>query len=252
MSPLLEDKPVTLCYLDLQLLASCSLNSIAEARASSFSCGFSLSDVGLYHLSSHRAELLRLQAALLVCAGAVRDEGSKEHNSVHQVTGMHTVSARFTTMAVLCSKVSIDKASIARLAIIFNPVHRHRISPFNMLLKLVYFSVLAALQVRSETVGYFDSDFCADGSGLEDCYAEADSFLSTCITDKCAGGSGACAKSCNGDAACIQRNCPNLGIDCMKACECVQLTKQIQCAAESCWNQVSRPHPTISTTSSND
>lgn len=115
VTSLLEDKPVTLCCLDLQLLASCSLDSIAEARAYSPSSGSSLSDVGLYHLSSHRAELLRLQAALLVCTGVFRYEASKDHNSVRQMTGMNTVSARFTTMAVLCSKASIDRASRSRL-----------------------------------------------------------------------------------------------------------------------------------------
>lgn len=150
VSPLLEDKPVTLCCLDLQLLASCSLNSIAEARAYRSSGNPSLSDVGLYHLSSHRAELLRLQAALLVCVGVVRDEGSKEHNSVHQVTGMYTVSARFTTMAVLCSKISIDKTSISRLIIVPSCVHQNII-----------------FQHVAQTGGLFRS--CCTSSTIRDC-----------------------------------------------------------------------------------
>ncbi|KAM0713929.1 hypothetical protein Q7P37_010891 [Cladosporium fusiforme] len=107
-----------------------------------------------------------------------------------------------------------------------------------MLLKTACLILSVAHLVKSEAVGYFDSDHCVDNAGMKDCYADADSYLSTCITKNCAGGSDACAASCGGNAACIQSNCPNLGIDCINACECVRATKEIECAAQSCWNQV--------------
>jgi hypothetical protein len=108
-----------------------------------------------------------------------------------------------------------------------------------MLLRPPCALLLFAFIARSETVGYFDSDLCVDSAGFEDCYAEVDSWLSTCVNKNCAGGDDACTKACGGDVTCMVKNCPNLGSDCVSACECVQHTKEIECVAQSCWNQVS-------------
>lgn len=90
----------------------------------------------------------------------------------------------------------------------------------------------------AKEVGHFQSSDCVDPSGLESCYQDADQGFTSCVTNNCAGGSKGCTESCNGNPACVQSKCPDLGIDCINACECVKNTDYIECAATSCWNQV--------------
>lgn len=108
-----------------------------------------------------------------------------------------------------------------------------------MLFRSVYILPSFAIIAYSDTVGNFDSDLCVDSAGFKNCFAEADSWLSSCINKNCAGGGDACTKACNGDATCMVEQCPNLGSDCVSACECTQHEKEIACVSQSCWNQVS-------------
>ncbi|KAE8420255.1 hypothetical protein BDV36DRAFT_281582 [Aspergillus pseudocaelatus] len=90
----------------------------------------------------------------------------------------------------------------------------------------------------AKQVGYFQSSDCVDSSGFESCYQDADQDFASCVNNNCAGGSKGCTESCNGNPACVQSKCPDLGIDCINACECVKNTDYIECTATSCWNQV--------------
>ncbi|KAJ5889616.1 hypothetical protein N7504_010426 [Penicillium tannophilum] len=105
--------------------------------------------------------------------------------------------------------------------------------------KLVLSLLISAGLVAADSVGYFDdTSICADSKGLAKCYERADTSLSSCINNNCAGGGTECYNYCNGDTTCMQSQCPNLGTDCMNACSCVQAVNQIDCIASSCWNQV--------------
>lgn len=105
--------------------------------------------------------------------------------------------------------------------------------------KLVLSLLVSAGSLAADSVGYFDdTSICADSKGLSKCYDKADTSLSSCINNNCAGGGADCYKSCNGVTTCMQSQCPNLGTDCMNACSCVQAVNQIDCIASSCWNQV--------------
>ncbi|KAE8137798.1 hypothetical protein BDV38DRAFT_83953 [Aspergillus pseudotamarii] len=95
-----------------------------------------------------------------------------------------------------------------------------------------------AITTVAKQVGHFQSPDCVDPSGFESCYQDADQGFTSCVNNHCAGGSRGCTESCNGDPACVQSKCPDLGIDCINACECVKNTDYIDCAATSCWNQV--------------
>ena len=64
-------------------------------------------------------------------------------------------------------------------------------------------------------VGYFDADVCVDSSGMEKCYADAESSWSDCIND----------------------NCEGQGTDCHNVCSCIRTNHEINCAASHCWNQ---------------
>ncbi|KAE8383859.1 hypothetical protein BDV26DRAFT_2565 [Aspergillus bertholletiae] len=97
-------------------------------------------------------------------------------------------------------------------------------------------AIFATLTLTKE-IGYFQSSDCVDASGFESCYEDADQIFASCVNNNCAG-SKACVDSCGGDSTCVLSKCPNLGIDCVKACDCVKNTDYIQCAATSCWNQV--------------
>ncbi|KAF9252506.1 hypothetical protein DTO027I6_2959 [Penicillium roqueforti] len=100
-------------------------------------------------------------------------------------------------------------------------------------------SLAASRIVLAEKVGYFDdSSVCADPKGLKTCYEDADTSYASCINNNCAGGDPACYKACNGDSSCMASQCPNLGIDCINVCECIKNANEIDCMAESCWNQV--------------
>ena len=101
-------------------------------------------------------------------------------------------------------------------------------------------SSFATITVAKQ-VGYFQSSDCVDSSGFESCYQDADQGFASCVNNNCAGGNKACTESCNGDPACVQSKCPDLGIDCINACECVKNTDYIECTATSCWNQVRKP-----------
>ncbi|OGM42327.1 hypothetical protein ABOM_007886 [Aspergillus bombycis] len=101
----------------------------------------------------------------------------------------------------------------------------------------VYLASFATLAAAKQ-VGYFQSSDCVDSSGFESCYQNADQAFASCVNNNCAGGNKACTESCNGDPACVQSKCPDLGIDCINACECVKNTDYIECTATSCWNQV--------------
>ncbi|KAE8363827.1 hypothetical protein BDV27DRAFT_3616 [Aspergillus caelatus] len=90
----------------------------------------------------------------------------------------------------------------------------------------------------AKQVGYFQSSDCVDSSGFESCYQDADQDFASCVNNNCAGGSKGCTESCNGNPACVQSKCPDLGIDCINACECLKNTDYIECTATSCWNQV--------------
>ncbi|OJK03270.1 hypothetical protein ASPACDRAFT_40593 [Aspergillus aculeatus ATCC 16872] len=92
--------------------------------------------------------------------------------------------------------------------------------------------------VVSKQAGYFDSSDCVAPSALESCYDDASEYYAQCITNNCAGGSDECYKACGGDAACMQSQCPDLGIDCINVCGCVKTSREIDCAASACWNQV--------------
>ncbi|KEQ68045.1 hypothetical protein M436DRAFT_86716 [Aureobasidium namibiae CBS 147.97] len=81
----------------------------------------------------------------------------------------------------------------------------------------------------------FDYSTCIDKTGFEKCYDSADSALTSCISNNCGGS--VCVKSCNNDPNCVLQNCPDLGLDCIYACECIRNTKRVACAAESCWNR---------------
>lgn len=105
--------------------------------------------------------------------------------------------------------------------------------------KLVLPLLISAGSAAADSVGYFDdTSICADSKGLAKCYERADTSLSSCINNNCAGGGTECYNYCNGDTTCMQSQCPNLGTDCMNACSCVQAVNQIDCIASSCWNQV--------------
>ncbi|KAE8155139.1 hypothetical protein BDV25DRAFT_38002 [Aspergillus avenaceus] len=102
------------------------------------------------------------------------------------------------------------------------------------------FPVLASALLSiatSKEVGYFDSSECVDRSAFESCYEKADQYLASCISNNCVGGSDSCSDACGGSVTCIQNKCPNLGVDCMKACDCAKTVEYIDCIATSCWNQ---------------
>lgn len=103
------------------------------------------------------------------------------------------------------------------------------------------FSLLAAARLSAaDQVGYFeDSSIVADPEGLAKCYDDAQDYYTTCINKNCSGGDEECSKACNGDVSCMEQQCPNLGIDCMNACGCVQATDNVACIAAHGWNQVS-------------
>ncbi|KAJ5757321.1 uncharacterized protein N7511_006015 [Penicillium nucicola] len=109
-----------------------------------------------------------------------------------------------------------------------------------MVCQLRLFLALGALasSALSEKVGYFDASVCADTKGFTSCYKAADAEYTSCVKDNCAGGSQACYDSCDGSVACMNKQCPGLGIDCINACGCQQSAHQIDCAGASCWNQV--------------
>ncbi|RAL10728.1 uncharacterized protein BO97DRAFT_479076 [Aspergillus homomorphus CBS 101889] len=90
----------------------------------------------------------------------------------------------------------------------------------------------------TKQVGYFESSNCAAPSALESCYSEADDYYARCVNENCAGGSEECYNSCGGNASCMQSKCPNLGIDCINVCGCVKTSREVDCAASACWNQV--------------
>lgn len=75
--------------------------------------------------------------------------------------------------------------------------------------------VLADLGIAAQ-VGYFDSKSCADPSGMESCYADAESAWGDCINDNCRGQS----------------------IDCNNVCSCIRTQAEIDCAAAHCWDKV--------------
>ncbi|KAI1090483.1 hypothetical protein F5B19DRAFT_463213 [Rostrohypoxylon terebratum] len=70
--------------------------------------------------------------------------------------------------------------------------------------------------VLAATVGYFNSESCADPSGLAECYESASIEWSNCVNNTCAG----------------------QNIDCDNVCSCVQTQSQLDCAGKHCWNQV--------------
>ncbi|KAI8965135.1 hypothetical protein F5Y11DRAFT_313941 [Daldinia sp. FL1419] len=87
-----------------------------------------------------------------------------------------------------------------------------RLSPSSFL----FATALTAATVSAEAIGYFDSESCVDPIGLGQCYAEADEWLSDCVTNRCKG----------------------QNIDCINVCHCVTTQNQIDCAGAHCWNQV--------------
>ncbi|KAE8344891.1 hypothetical protein BDV24DRAFT_171387 [Aspergillus arachidicola] len=93
-------------------------------------------------------------------------------------------------------------------------------------------AAIATTAVAKE-VGYFQSSDCVDSSGFESCYQDADQGFASCVSNNCAGGSKGCVESCGGNPECVQSKCPNLGIDCINACDCVKNTEYIECAATS-------------------
>lgn len=91
----------------------------------------------------------------------------------------------------------------------------------------------------ADQVGYFeDSSIVADPEGLAKCYDTAETSYTNCINKNCSSGDDECSKSCNGDVSCMEQQCPNLGVDCMNACGCVQAQDNIGCIASYGWNQV--------------
>ncbi|KXG50482.1 uncharacterized protein PGRI_069730 [Penicillium griseofulvum] len=106
--------------------------------------------------------------------------------------------------------------------------------PSRALLALV---ALSSLSLAKE-VGYFEPSSCADPKSLTICYEKVDANYSNCVNNNCAGGGQACYNSCGGSTSCMNEKCPGLGLDCIKACECEKSALQIDCAGQSCWNQV--------------
>ncbi|KAF7558496.1 hypothetical protein G7046_g5667 [Stylonectria norvegica] len=64
--------------------------------------------------------------------------------------------------------------------------------------------------------GYFDSKNCVDPSGFESCYEAAEKYRSDCFSKNCHGGDRDCENNCN----------------------CVLSLAALDCAGQSCWNQV--------------
>ncbi|KAI1799908.1 hypothetical protein F4811DRAFT_541855 [Daldinia bambusicola] len=81
---------------------------------------------------------------------------------------------------------------------------------------ILFTAAVTTAAVSAAQVGYFNSESCVDPSGLEQCYADADTLLSDCVTSNCKGQS----------------------IDCINICHCINTENQIDCAGRHCWNQV--------------
>ncbi|KAL4933003.1 uncharacterized protein BDV17DRAFT_252593 [Aspergillus undulatus] len=79
----------------------------------------------------------------------------------------------------------------------------------------LYLLPLAALTAAKQ-VGYFNSDDCADPSGFESCYDDADSWWADCVNETCEG----------------------QNIDCINTCEYARQGTYTRCAAAHCWNMV--------------
>lgn len=79
-------------------------------------------------------------------------------------------------------------------------------------------AALAALVAVASAakVGYFESSTCPDPKGFESCYKDADEAW----------------------ADCVKENCEDQNIDCINLCSCIQNLSQLDCAGQSCWNQV--------------
>lgn len=76
---------------------------------------------------------------------------------------------------------------------------------------------LLATAVSAKDVGYYDSKQCIDPSGFEKCYESAEQSWTDCVNSNCDGSN---------------------DVNCNNACRCVQALNQIDCAGQSCWNQV--------------
>ncbi|KAJ5632767.1 hypothetical protein N7490_009106 [Penicillium lividum] len=99
--------------------------------------------------------------------------------------------------------------------------------------------LVSAGLVTAQKVGFFqDASICTDAKGLSTCYDKVKTSWSSCVNDNCAEGSQECYEACDGDTSCMETQCPNLGVDCINACTCVQAIDQLDCIASSCWNQV--------------
>lgn len=91
--------------------------------------------------------------------------------------------------------------------------------PNNPLLpSLAIAAALIAGPALAATAGYFESEVCADPSGFEQCYGDAEALYASCVDDHCD----------NNEA----------NIDCFNVCSCLRTYNELDCAGAHCWNQV--------------
>lgn len=87
----------------------------------------------------------------------------------------------------------------------------------------VLLGLLAANVSVAAKVGKFDTEKCADPSGMKTCYDKAKSTYNDCVKKNC-------DKEEDGETS----DDP----ECLNKCGCTRDRAQIDCAASSCWNQV--------------
>ncbi|KAH6690501.1 hypothetical protein F5X68DRAFT_70536 [Plectosphaerella plurivora] len=76
--------------------------------------------------------------------------------------------------------------------------------------------IALAASTSATKVGYFESSTCADPQGFETCYKTAEESWRECVKD----------------------NCEDRNIDCINICTCIERLDYLDCAGQSCWNQV--------------
>ncbi|KAM0273495.1 hypothetical protein ACHAQH_008318 [Verticillium albo-atrum] len=80
----------------------------------------------------------------------------------------------------------------------------------------VVVALLAITPALAKKVGHYDSEICVDPSGFESCYKDAEATWADCVNE----------------------NCKDQNIDCINVCTCIQNLDELDCAGQSCWNQV--------------
>jgi hypothetical protein len=81
---------------------------------------------------------------------------------------------------------------------------------------LVTAFIALATYASAKKVGFFESSICPDPQGFESCYKTAYETWAACVSD----------------------NCADQDSDCVNLCTCIENLDKLDCAGQSCWNQV--------------